>query len=175
MGPQVSWPLQWKEVECHRQNYNQHNNAMSLRIGDTVLVCVTTFRGSHKIQSRWVNREYVMEWQPYPNLWVCLVHPIDGEGCRHTLHRNYLLPTSSKLEQGECENSVGEVETVIHQLQFHMKMTHCQSTTWPKVDWTMCLIHLQNSTNHLTQGQLHQPAWVPQMKGSKLTMTHLFH
>ena len=43
-----------------------------------------------------------MEWQPYPNLLVC-VHPIDG-GCSHTLHRNYLLAISNNLEQKEGEN-----------------------------------------------------------------------
>ena len=53
---------------------------------DMVLVCVTTFKGKHKIQSRWENREYVVEWQPYPNLPVCVVFPIDGEGAAHTLH-----------------------------------------------------------------------------------------
>ena len=28
-----------------------------------VLVCVTTFKGHHKIQDRWENREYVVEKQ----------------------------------------------------------------------------------------------------------------
>ena len=72
-----------------------------------VLVCVTAFKGRHKIQSRWQNREYVAEQQPYPNLPVYVVCPIDREGHSHTLHRNYLLPISSNLEQGECESSVG--------------------------------------------------------------------
>ena len=59
---------------------------------DTVLVCLTTFKGRHKIQSWWDNKEYVMEWQPYPNLPVYVVHPKDEEGHSHNLHRNYLLP-----------------------------------------------------------------------------------
>ena len=79
---------------------------MSLRMGDTVLVCVSAFKGRHKIQSRWENREYVGEWQPYPNLPVYLACPIDGEGHSHTLHRNYLLPISHNLEQEECDNAV---------------------------------------------------------------------
>ena len=71
------------------------------------LVCVTTFNGRHKIHSRWENREYVVEWQPYPNLPVYVVYPIDGEGHSHTLHRNYLLPFSNNLEQEEGENAMG--------------------------------------------------------------------
>ena len=75
-------------------------------MGDTVLVHVTTFKGRHKIQDRWENREYVEEKQPYPNISVYVVHPIDGEGYSQTLHRNYLLPISSNLEQAKCEDSV---------------------------------------------------------------------
>ena len=42
-----------------------------------------------------------MERWPYPNLPVYVVHPRDGEGCSWTLHRNYLLPINSNLEQGK--------------------------------------------------------------------------
>ena len=66
-----------------------------------VLVHVTTFKGCHKIQDRWENREYVMKKQPYPNVPVYVIHPRDGEGCSWTLHRNYLLPINCNLEQGE--------------------------------------------------------------------------
>ena len=75
-------------------------------MGDVVLVCITTFKGRQKIQSRWVNREYVVKWQPYPNLPVYVVCPIDGGGCSHTLHRNYQLPINNNLEQEEGENLV---------------------------------------------------------------------
>ena len=51
-----------------------------------VLVCVTAFKGRHKIQSRSENREYVVKQQPYPNLPVYVVCPIDWKGCSHTLH-----------------------------------------------------------------------------------------
>ena len=80
--------------------------------GDMVLVYATAFRGWHKIQIRWENREYVEEWQPYPNLPVYVVCPRDGEGCSQTLHRHYLLPISNNLEQVEDENSVGKVEPI---------------------------------------------------------------
>ena len=76
-------------------------------MGDMVCVHVNAFKARHTIQSRWVNREYVVEWQPNPNLPVYVVHLIDGGRTQHTLHRNYLLPISNNLEQGEGENFVG--------------------------------------------------------------------
>ena len=98
--------FQQKEAWCNKCIYDKHSKAVSLRMGDMVLVCVTTFKGRHKIQSRWENSEYVVEQQPYPNLSVCVVCPIDGEGCSHTLHWNFLLLTSHNLEQEQCENVV---------------------------------------------------------------------
>ena len=38
---------------------------------------------------------------------VYVVHPIDGEGHSHTLHRSYLLPIRNNLEQEEGENAMG--------------------------------------------------------------------
>ena len=71
-----------------------------------VLVCVTTFKGHHKMQGWWENREYVVEKWPYPNVPVYVVCPRDGEGNSWTLHRNYLLCISSNLEQGKMDESV---------------------------------------------------------------------
>ena len=71
-----------------------------------VLVHVTAFRGHHKIQDQWENREYVVEKWPYPNIPVYVVCPRDREGCSQTLHRNYLLPISPNLEQGEMDKPV---------------------------------------------------------------------
>ena len=106
--------FQWKEVQCHKWNYDWCSKAVSLRMGDMVLVCVTAFNGRHKTQRRWENREYMVEQQPYPNLPVYVGQPIHREGCSCTLHRNYLLPISNNLEQGECENSVGGDGPVIN-------------------------------------------------------------
>ena len=100
-------PPQWNEVQCHKWKYDRCSKAVSLMMGDMVLVCVTAFKGRHKIQSRWVNREYVVEWQPYPNLPVYVACPIEIRECSDTLHRNYLLPINNNLEQEESENSVG--------------------------------------------------------------------
>ena len=57
------------------------------------------------MQSRWENREYVVEKWPYPNLPVYVVCPRDGEGCGQTLHRNYLLPINSNMGQDEADGS----------------------------------------------------------------------
>ena len=75
-----------------------------------VLVHATTFKGHHKMQDRWENREYVVEKQPYPNIPVYVVCPRDGEGCNQTLHMNYLIPINSNMGQGKADESEERVE-----------------------------------------------------------------
>ena len=75
-----------------------------------VLVHVTTFKGHHKMQDRWENREYVVEKHPYPNLPVYVVCPRDGERCSRTLHRNYLLPINSNMGQDVADGAEERVE-----------------------------------------------------------------
>ena len=75
-----------------------------------VLVHVTAFKSHHKIKDQWENMAYVVEKWPYSNVPVYVVHPRDGEGCSQTLHRNYLLPISSNLEQNEKDAPVAGVE-----------------------------------------------------------------
>ena len=53
--------FQAKEAQRHNCNYDKRNRAVALEVGDTVLVHVTTFKGHHKMQDRWENREYVVE------------------------------------------------------------------------------------------------------------------
>ena len=54
-----------------------------------------------------------MLWKsgPYPDLPVYVVCPRDGEGHSRTLHRNYLLPISSNMEQDETDGSEVENNT----------------------------------------------------------------
>ena len=73
--------FQAKEAQRHKCNYDRKSRVAALEVGDTVLVPVTTFKGHHKMQDRWENREYVVEKWPYPNLPVYVVCPRDGEGC----------------------------------------------------------------------------------------------
>ena len=101
--------FQAKETQRHKCNYNKRGRAAALDVRDTVLVCVTVFKGHHKIQDRWENREYVMEKWTYPNVPVYVVHPRDGKGCSQTLHRNYLPPINSKVEQGKMDEPMAGV------------------------------------------------------------------
>ena len=79
---------------------------MALEVRDLVLVHVTAFKGHHKIQDWWENREYVLEKWPYPNVPVYVVCPRDWEGCSQTLHRNYLLPISPNIQQSKMDKPV---------------------------------------------------------------------
>ena len=45
--------FQQKEAQCHKQNYDKCSKVVALRAGDMVLVHVTPFKGTHKIQNRW--------------------------------------------------------------------------------------------------------------------------
>ena len=42
--------FQAKEAQDHKQNYDKRSKAVGLEVGDMVLVHVTAFKGSHKIQ-----------------------------------------------------------------------------------------------------------------------------
>ena len=84
--------FQVKEAEHHKCS-----RALALEVGDMVLVCVTAFKGHHKNQDRWENRENVVEKQPYSDVPVYMVCPRDRDWCSQTLHRNYLLPINSNI------------------------------------------------------------------------------
>ena len=70
--------FQAKEAQCHKHNCDKQGRAAALEVGDMVLVHETTFKGCHKMQNRWENREYVVEKWPYPNVPVYVVCPRDG-------------------------------------------------------------------------------------------------
>ena len=53
--------FQAKEAQCHKRNYDKRRKAAALEVGDMVLVCVTTFKGHHRMQDWWENREYIVE------------------------------------------------------------------------------------------------------------------
>ena len=102
--------FQAKEALRHKCNYDRKSRAAALEVRDMVLVHVTTFKVCHKIQDRWENREYVVEKWPYSNIPVYMVCPRDGEGCSWTLHRNYLLPINSNMEQDEADGTEERVK-----------------------------------------------------------------
>ena len=102
--------FQAKEAQRHKWNYDRKGKAAALEVGDMVLVHVTAFKGQHKMQDRWENREYVVEKWPYPDLPVYVVCPRDGEGQSQTLHRNYLLRINSNMGQDETDGSEDRVK-----------------------------------------------------------------
>lgn len=102
--------FQAKEAQRLKCNYDKRSRAAALEVGDMVLVHVTAFKGHHKMENRWENREYVVEKWPYPNIPVYVVCPRDGEGCSWTLHRNYLLPISCNVGQDEADRSEERVK-----------------------------------------------------------------
>ena len=52
--------FQAKEALRHKHNYDRRSRAVALEVRDMVLVHVTSFKGHHKMQDRWENREYVV-------------------------------------------------------------------------------------------------------------------
>ena len=102
--------FQAKEAQCHKLNYDKQSKTEALEVGGIVLVHITAFKGHHKIQNWWENREYVVERQPYPSVPVYVVCPGDGEGHSWTLHRNYLLSISANLKQTEKDVPMAGVE-----------------------------------------------------------------
>ena len=102
--------FQAKKALRHKHIYDKRSRAAALEVGDMVLVHVTSFKGHHKMQDRWENREYVVEKWPSPNIPVYVVCPRDGEGYSWTLHRNYLLPINSNMGQDEADGSEERVE-----------------------------------------------------------------
>ena len=147
MGPQEGWLV---SAECHKWNYYKCSKAVSLRMGDTVLVQVTTFKGRHKIQSRWENREYMVEWQTYPNVPVYLVHPICGDTTAIPYTEITCCPLAIMWNRKNVKIMWRELDLVVNSLQYHMWRMHCLLTTQPRVDQKAHLIHHQSSTNHLT-------------------------
>ena len=102
--------FQAKKAQRHKGIYDKRSRAAAFEVVDTVLVCVTTFKGHHKMQDRWENRKCVVEKWPYPNIPVYVVHPSDREGHSWTLHRNYLLPINSNMGQGKADESEDRVK-----------------------------------------------------------------
>ena len=102
--------FQAKEAQHHKLNYDMCSRTAALEVRDMVLVHVTAFKGCHKIQDQWENKVYVVERWPFPNVPAYVVCPKDGKGHSWTLHRNYLLPISSNLEQAGDDTPVAGVE-----------------------------------------------------------------
>ena len=157
MWEHVTWAhkkaksFQAKEAQCCKLNNDKRSKAAVLEVGDMVLVHVTAFKGCHKIQNRWGNREYVVKRQPYPNVTVYVVCPREGEGCRWTQHRNYLLLISPNLEQTEKDAPVAGVEHT-------STSAPVPSVDSEPADAEPCRMAMSDTTGNTSQGSPDQPA-----------------
>ena len=84
--------------------YDRSSKDVLLRPGDLVLVRIVKWTEGHKIQDKWVDKEYVVVSQPDPFLPVYRVRPISGGNVR-TLHRNLLLPLGLQMKSTEDQDS----------------------------------------------------------------------
>ena len=87
-----------KQQARHRGLYNLRCRGATLSVGDLVLVKQTAWKGRHKIQDRWEDREYQVVDQPTPGIPVYTVKSLAG-GQAKVLHRNLLLPLQGRLRQ----------------------------------------------------------------------------
>ena len=93
-----------KQQARYRGLYNLRCRGATLSVGDLVLVKQTAWKGRHKIQDRWEDREYQVVDQPTPGIPVYTVKSLAG-GQTKILHRNLLLPLQGRLRQ---EGETGE-------------------------------------------------------------------
>ena len=111
-----------KQQARHRGLYNLRCRGATLSVGDLVLVKQTAWKGRHKIQDRWEDREYQVVDQPTPGIPVYTVKSLAG-GQTKVLHRNLLLPLQGRLRQeGE---TVGEEVTDSEEEEEEKAVTPC--------------------------------------------------
>ena len=111
-----------KQQARHRGLYNLRCRGATLSVGDLVLVKQTAWKGRHKIQDRWEDREYQVVDQPTPGIPVYTVKSLAG-GQTKVLHRNLLLPLQGRLRQeGE---TVGEGVTDSEEEEEERAVTPC--------------------------------------------------
>ena len=87
-----------KQQARYRGLYNLRCRGATLSVGDLVLVKQTAWKGRHKIQDRWEDREYQVVDQPTTGIPVYTVKSLAG-GQAKVLHRNLLLPLQGRLRQ----------------------------------------------------------------------------
>ena len=110
------------------------------------------------------NREYAVEKWPYSNVPVYVVCPRDGEGHSQTLHKNYLLPISSNLEQNEKDAPMERVE--------HTNTSApVSSVDSVPADTEPTGMAMSDTTGNTSQGSLDQPA--PLRHGTHTTQNQL--
>ena len=72
--------FQAKEAQKHKWNYDKRHKAVALEVRDMVLVCVTAFKGHHKIQDRWRVGNMLWKSGPIPMCQFMWYAPGMGKG-----------------------------------------------------------------------------------------------
>ena len=111
-----------KQQARHRGLYNLRCRGATLSVGDLVLVKQTAWKGRHRIQDRWEDREYQVVDQPTPGIPVYTVKSLTG-GQTKFLHRNLLLPLQGRLRQED--ETVGEGVTDSEEEEEEKAVTPC--------------------------------------------------
>ena len=83
-----------KSASKNKKRYDSHARAVTLEVGDRVLVRNVNIRGKHKLADRWEEGVYTVK-KKVPDIPVYVVSLCDGKGRDRTLHRNLLLPFHS--------------------------------------------------------------------------------
>ena len=99
-----------KQQARHRGLYNLRCRGATLSVGDLVLIKQTAWKGRHKIQDRWEDREYQVVEQPTPGIPVYKVQSLGG-GQTKVVHRNLLLPLQT-VEEGVTDSEEEEEQAV---------------------------------------------------------------
>ena len=97
-----------KQQTRHKGLYDKKCRGAKLKVGDLVLVKQTAWKGRHKIQYRWEDKEYQVVDQPTPGVPVYTVRSIAG--CRsRILHRSPLLLLQGRIRPGRWGRGRGQL------------------------------------------------------------------
>ena len=99
-----------------KERYDRKVRGNKLEVGDRVLVRKTKFEeGRHKLANKWEDKVFVVE-EKLDNIPVYKLRPEDGRGKCRRLHRNNILPISSKGTRPPTDESDTSSESSIEEI-----------------------------------------------------------
>ena len=93
---------------------------MALEVRDMVLVHVITFKGCHKMQDQWENREYVVESTPIPMYQSMWYAPGMGKGAGGPYIGTICFLVARTQSRVRWTSQWQELGMTPHQLQHHL-------------------------------------------------------
>ena len=83
-----------------------------MKVGDTVLLKCTAFKGKHKIQDQWENTIYEVIEQPFGKISIFKIQSTEGNDKTKVVHGNLLLPLfsdpSDQTSQSDNKSTVDQ-------------------------------------------------------------------